>query len=104
MTQSSMCWLNKQVAAMPRGELAALWQQYLHAFAALLLQMRGDTQSAAAHRLVRMPCNRACRCSCCNTAQVRSAARGSRRSEHAAKERCLVPSVHRRVLCSRACS
>ena len=38
---------------MPPGELAALWQQYLHAFAALLLRMRGDTQSSAAQRLVR---------------------------------------------------
>jgi hypothetical protein len=42
-----------QVAAMPRGELAALWQQYLHVFAALLLRMHGDTQSSSAHRLVR---------------------------------------------------
>lgn len=40
---------------MPQQELARLWQQYLHAFAALLLQMRGDTESVAARKLVRLP-------------------------------------------------
>ncbi len=46
-----MC-VTEQVAAMPRLELAALWQQYLHAFAALLLQMRGNIQSDAGRRLL----------------------------------------------------
>lgn len=39
---------------MPREELARLWQQFLHAFAALLLQMRGDATSPAARKLVRL--------------------------------------------------
>lgn len=42
-----------QVAAMPRQQLSSLWQQFLHAFAALLLRMRGNLESAPARKLVR---------------------------------------------------